>query len=683
MKVKLLILFMLLSVFVYAGDELVLETVKVTAQKYEQEENKTPGSFTVLSDIDIDNKNITTLKDLSMFSANVSVKADNVGNSVVIRGIAPLTATLNGPAGVFIDGVAMPSVFMQQPNIYDIERVEILKGPQGSLYGRNTESGAINIISAKPDNSIKASLGTEYYFFDKDDSPHGIKYRFNVSGPVIKNKLYAGISFAADDSQGFYKNEYNGDDEAGALDRKDISFKLRSELSRKTEVYLTSYYFEADDEKGKFRYTKGLNATDEYTINYNDGYSQDYDGMINSLNISHDFDSVNLTSITGITDYSRDFKKDFDSTAMSRGLAVFSLEDKSYSEEIRISSLDTDSKWILGLYGFTEDTDTTFEKTFMRDKRQTDIETSGAALFGQISPRITKKIYADVGLRVEQTNLDVEMDRTYRGNLLKYEDDQSYFEVLPKLALNYETDSGIIYLSAAKGYLAGGANYNLATSDKTLIYDEEESISYEAGFKSIFGEGRYKISAALFYIDMTDKQVTQSMPGEMGSMKVDNAADAHSYGAEVEFKATVVKGLEFFTSAGYTKAKADDWISSQYSMVTREDVSYDYSDNNLPYSPEYNFTAGLQYIHSTGLFVGGEAITTGSYYHDGANKLKEDGFTIFNLRTGYIGEHIEVSAWCENLLDRRYTESQALWGTVAVVEDAQPRTFGIKAGYRF
>ncbi|ADD68836.1 TonB-dependent receptor [Denitrovibrio acetiphilus DSM 12809] len=683
MKAWSWVLIMLLTISAYAEDDITLDTVTVTAQKYEQAENKTPVSSTVFSDIDIEEKNISTLKDLSMYSANVSVKADNVGNSTVIRGMAPLTATMNGPAGIFIDGIAMPSVFMQQPNIYDISRVEILKGPQGTLYGRNTESGVINIISSKPGNNLSMGAEAEYYFFDNGDTPYGTKFKFNVSGPVVEDKLFAGISFATDKNQGYYTNEFNEDDEAGELNRKDISLKLRSTPNQKTEIYLSSYYFDADDKKGKFRYTQGANATDEYTINYNDRYSQDYNGSVNSLNISYSFANIQLSSLTGITAYSRNFSKDFDGSASSRGLTNFSIDDESYSEELRISSTDTKTKWILGLYGFKENSETLFEKTFMQDKRKANINTSGAAVFGQISPRITKKIYADIGMRIEQTHLDVDMNRNFKTAGLKYSDDEDFFEFLPKLSLNYETETGIIYLSAAKGYLAGGANYNLATSDETLIYDEEETMNYELGFKSVLGKGRLKISAALFYIDMKDKQVTQILPGEMGSMKVDNAADAHSYGAEVEFKAVITKGLEFFTSAGYTKTEADEWVDSQYNNITRQDEYYDYSGNNLPYAPEYTFTAGLQYIHTNGLFIAGEAVSTGAYYHDGANKLKEDGNTLFNLRTGYIGKNIELTVWFENLLDKRYTETQTLWGSVAVVEDAQPRTIGIKAGYRF
>lgn len=681
-KLTLVIMTALLAVHSYA-DSVTLDTLTVTAQKYEQAENKTPISTSTFSDIDLDEKNITTLKDLSLYSAGVNVKADNVGNSTVIRGIAPLTATLSGPAGIFIDGVAMPTVFMQQPELYNIERVEILKGPQGSLYGRNTESGVINIISKKPGNSFSFSAGAEYFVYDTDDDPNGIKYRLSFDGPLVKDRLFAGFGFAGTDTDGYFTNSYNGDDKAGELERKDFSFRLLFTPSEKTEIYLSSYYFDSDDAKGKFRYITGPSVTPEYTINYNDSYSQDYSGSVNSLHLSHSFKNFELTSITGYTDYSRDFKKDFDGSAASRGLSVFDLDDNAFSEEIRFSSDKTKTKWVAGFYGFTQSTDAVFEKTGMQDRRDSAIKTTGAAVFGQISPRITDKLYADIGLRLEQTRVDADMDRTYMTNEYSYSDDESYFQALPKISLNYETETGIIYLSASKGYLSGGANYNLATSDETLIYDEEETLNYEAGFKSSFGGGRYSLNGALFYVDMNDKQVTQVVPGEMGSMKIDNAASAHSYGAEAEFEAMIIQGLKFFTSASYVKTEADDWTSSQFNAITMQEEYYDYSGNRLPSVPEYSFAAGLQYMHTTGLFAAGDMVSTGSYYHDGANNLKEDANTVFNIRAGYIGESVSLTLWCENLLDKSYYETQVQWGTLAAAEDAQPRTFGVRLDYRY
>ncbi len=305
-----------------------MEPLMVTAQKMLQEEVRTPVSVDVFGAMDLQDKNIQTLKDLSLYTSNVHIKADNVGNATIIRGIAPFTATLNGPAGIFIDGVALPTVFMQQPEFLNVERIEVLKGPQGTLYGSNTESGVINIITATPDNRIMGDATAEYYLYDKKGSPPGTRLGASFSSPLIRDKFYLSLAAAMDKTHGYFENIYNNDDRAGEYDRKDFHLKLRSTPSSALEINFSSLYMDADDAKGKFRYSRGPAATDLYTINYNDGYDQDYTGAVNALNVQYDFDNgLSLCAITGLSLYDRNFAKDFDGTPSNKGLALFDLDD--------------------------------------------------------------------------------------------------------------------------------------------------------------------------------------------------------------------------------------------------------------------------------------------------------------------------------------------------------------------
>lgn len=653
-----------------------LETITVTAQKYEQEENKTPVSMDVFSERDLEEKHIHNLKDLSRYSPNVHVKSNNVGNSVVIRGVAPFTTSLSGPAGIFIDGIALPTVFMQQPEILDVERVEILKGPQGTLYGKNTESGVINIISNKPDNMINATVGTEYYLYDKDgdDDPSGIRLNASISGPIVKDKFFVGISAGMNKTDGYHENIYNDDEKAGEYDRKDLNFKFRSTPSQDLEINFSSLYSDTEDGKGKFRSKSGPAATEEYTINYDGPYDQDYRSSVNSLNLSYDFGGVTLHSITGYTLYHRDYTRDIDMTPVSYGRVFFDLDDDALSEELRFQSSKGKHKWITGLYFFTQDTDVLFNKENTNEKRETDIETDTCAVFGQYSHQVTKKTSVDLGLRYEWTSLNSEMDYTTATERSAFDDDEEFSQLLPKLSFNYAINNGILYLSVAKGYLAGGTNYNNAKSASTLLYDPEETMHYEAGCKASFMNGKYKLSTAIFYVDMDDKQVQQSIPGEMSSHTVvENVAKAYSYGAEVDFKAVIARGLEFFINAGMIRSEAVEW----------EYKGEDYSGNDLPYAPEFTGSTGVSYMHDTGFFGRGDISATSNFYHDGANNSKEDAYQTVNVSAGYMGETFTVTAWCKNLFDERYAESRNVRKNSVTVEDAAPRTIGLKLDYRF
>lgn len=647
-------------------------TMVVTAQKFNQEETRAPVGMDAFSGEALYDRNIHTLKDLSQYAGNVHIKADNAGNATVIRGIAPFTATLAGPAGIFIDGVALPTVFMQQPELLAVERVEILKGPQGTLYGSNTESGVINIITARPDNLIQAAATAEYYLYDTDDTPAGTRLGASLRGPLIRDKLYIGASAVVNRTDGCFENLYNQDDKAGQYDRHDFHFKLRHTPTTRLEINLAALYLEADDAKGKFRYSSGPAATPRYHINYNDRYDQSYSGAVTSLAVEADLNSgLSLHSITGFTLYERDFAKDFDGTPADTGLALFDLDDRTVNEELRLQS--TSGRWLAGVYIARQDSDVLFEKTGVGQRRTSDIITETFALFGQYTLPVTENNSIDLGLRAERTEVSADMKLTTSGGDATFTDEHIFDQLLPKISWKYLLEDGIVYLSVAKGYLAGGVNYNLATSKQTLLYGSEESISYEIGYKQAYANGRHRLAAALFYVAMDDKQITRSVAGEMGAMKIDNAGRAYAYGAEVEWVTRPLQGLELFLNGGWTQAEAQSW----------SDEDYDYAGNRLPYVPRYTAAAGISYLHDSGLFGRGDITATGSFYHDGANTLKENATETVNLSVGYLSDHYTLTLWCKNLFDHHYAESATYWGLQPVVEDAAPRIVALKLDYRF
>jgi iron complex outermembrane receptor protein len=662
------------------ADPYRLDDMVVTAQKYAQQENRTPIGMDVFSAEDMQDRQLHTLKDLSLYASNVHVKADNVGNSVIIRGIAPFTATLTGPAGVFIDGVALPTVFMQQPELLAVQRVEVLKGPQGSLYGSNTESGVINMVTTTPGNRIEATARGEYYLFDKGDTPGGFRLQATASGPLVQNRLYLGLAAALNRTDGYFDNLYNDDDRAGELDRKDLYVKLRATPTSRLEINLSSLYMDAEDAKGRFRYAEGPAATERYTINYNDRYDQNYRGSVSSLQARYDLGGLELHSITGLTLYERDFTKDFDGTPTDKGLSLFDLDDRALSEELRLQAQD--GRWLTGLFVSTRSTDVRFEKTGVGQQRDTDIATDTLALFGQYSLPVTANGAVDLGLRLERTRVSADMDyRTAKG-VSSFDDTETFYQILPRISYHHVIGNGMLYASLARGYLAGGANYNLATSAATLLYDSEETLSGEIGYKAVFAGGKYRLAAALFYVDMDDKQVARSVPSEMGAMTIDNAAGAYSCGVELDFKARLTAGLEFFANGGVIRARVGKWSGSSYNSASGTYEEYDYAGNRLPGVPRYTLSGGLFYLHRSGLFGRGDVTATSSYYHDGANTLKEDAVQTVNLSVGYMGDSFTLTLWCKNLFDKAYAESATWWGRYEVVEDAAPRTLGLRLDYR-
>ncbi|MFV9644847.1 MAG: TonB-dependent receptor, partial [Desulfobacterales bacterium] len=190
-----------------AQKALELETMTVTAQKREENVQDVPASISVFSDIQIEDADIRDTIDLTRLTPNVYVNRAAVQNVIVIRGISTFDASLYSPAGFYVDDVNFPLHHMHNPDLFDIERVEVLKGPQGTLYGRNSESGVINIITKQPDNELRGKIFGEYGSYDTE---HGSSpsYRAggSISGPLVKDKLYLGLAGQWENSDGFMKN---------------------------------------------------------------------------------------------------------------------------------------------------------------------------------------------------------------------------------------------------------------------------------------------------------------------------------------------------------------------------------------------------------------------------------------------------------------------------------------------
>jgi iron complex outermembrane receptor protein len=191
----------------------------VTAQKREENVQDVPASISVFSDIEIEDADIRDIVDLVHFSPNMHMKIPGTDNMIVIRGISTFDMSKYSPVGFYVDDICFPVNYMQNPDLFDIERIEVLKGPQGTLYGRNSESGVINIITKQPDNELRGKIFGEYGNYD---TSHGNidSYRAggSISGPIVRDKLYLGLSGQWEDSDGFMKNEYNDDDEAAEID---------------------------------------------------------------------------------------------------------------------------------------------------------------------------------------------------------------------------------------------------------------------------------------------------------------------------------------------------------------------------------------------------------------------------------------------------------------------------------
>lgn len=667
-----------------------VETITVTAEKKAQNIQDVPMSMSVFSENDLEDLKAINTYELLRHAPNVYLRKDSNQNFIIIRGISNFYGSRTSPAGFYVDDVAVPLNGMHNLDLVDIERIEILKGPQGSLYGRNSESGVVNVITKQPGNNFEGKAFGEYSWFDTDHgkSP-GYRFGGNIGGPVLKDKLFLRVSGQFKDLDGFIKNEFNNDENAS--DSRDLTGRvnLRWKPSERWDVSLIGDIMDYDKGMGLFRYTSGDLDKGRHSISYDSPYNEWIQkGNGQTLRIGFKGDSLNFTSITGRRYYKNNSASDLDCSSMPfmKGDCFFEDKDTTISQEIRLDSAKNESsfEWLAGIYLFDENTDVLVNKQL--EIRDTTVDTSGYAFFGQGTFTIFDKLHLTAGIRFDFTELDGK--QIYTTNSEKeYSSDSSYDEILPKFSASYDFNEKIMtYVTIAKGFLHGGYNYSKGTEVENFTYDGEYSWNYEAGAKTSWLDNRLIANFSLFYIEMKDKQVAGWDDDSIGGQAVQvvtNAANAYSYGGELEIKAKPYKCLDFFIGAGVVRAEIDDWVANEYNKMKKEYYKYDYNGKKLPNVPEYTYNLGVQYSNLNGFFTRTDFLGTGKFYNDAKNSDYESGYTLVNFSLGYRAEKYDISLWCKNIFDEEYNNTKFGSGDYAMATTGAPRMFGATLSYRF
>lgn len=667
-----------------------LEPMVVTAEKRKENLQDVPSSISAITDTQIIDSGISTLQDVSnripnLFVCNWGFR----GNSFVfVRGLG---AVNNDPAvGFYVDDVNYMDSRVFDSNLFDIERIEVLRGPQGTLYGRNSLAGVINIITKKPDNEFHAGA-------DQTFGNYGLmETDMHLRGPIVDDTLFFGFSGNIEQRDGYSRNDYLDKD---GDDRNDKSGRaqLRWTPTDRLDVLAQVDGEQLDD--GAYPVTS-LNQVDSDPHNFSHNVEGEHqrNSVGTSLKVGYDADMLGFTSITGYRHYDDDVINDQDFTAADLYWAKERVRDDQFSQEFRLSSPEDSGvwQWIGGLYGFSEDKDHYLQMNYpgfggVVEDAHSDLESYGYAAFGQITRIVFDKLDVTGGLRLdyEHRSIDYKRESTpFAINPdLTFKDSINNSAVLPKFQLAYHwTDSIMTYAGVSRGYRSGGFNTGF-TSIADASFDPEYSWNYEIGAKTSLLDNRLMLNASVFYIDLSDQQVTQLLP--TANTIVQNVGRSRSRGFEVEGNVLLAEGLTMDASFGYTDAE----------FMKYEDplAGADYKGNKVPLAPEYTFNVALQYrrpimdhfdmFWSDGplnLLVRGELQGIGDFYWNTANTIKEDAHKLVNLRLGLESEHFDLTFWVKNLFNAHYRAVAFEFpGSDPVGQAGDPRTFGLTLSGRF
>lgn len=693
-----------------ADEEIAYDTVVVTAQRREQSLQDVPVAVSAFSADQLKNNNVETIQDLALRTPGLTVgAADPIQNNFSLRGIGTANGISQNAGGdgsvvVFVDGVYAGRGGTMDLDVLDLERVEVLRGPQGTLFGKNAIGGLIQFVSRKPSD--------ERSFYIEGTAGNYDKYNLVVRGNVpLSDKVFlsGGISHKQRDGYEFNEttgNDVNDQDMTTAraalrfLPSENLDIILRADLSTQDQAGNPRDNICNEDFNGGV-HCVGVNPDPRIVNAYTDGQIfrqiSSYSGEVD-----WDLGYGTLTSLTALRDVKYKFRTPFFSNPVNPPTQIestdFGWEDATqFSQELRYAfeALNDRLQGQVGLYYLDEDIDRLQGQ--IQDfpaPAQTgtaiypqSVTASSFAVFGQFDYDLTETLTATVGARMtweEKEGRFAGMKVSGPGlppplgSLEGYDVNASeeWEAFTPRFALNWQAaDNVMVYASAARGYKSGGFQ-GLSGTDAgaSTPYDPEFAWGYELGAKTEWFQRRLTLNAALFKTDYEDLQISQLVP--LCCVVVSNAAEAEIKGLEVEFVGRVSENFR---------------IDGSYSYLDTEFVEYqipgsDYTGNELPRSPANKYNIGAQYEMPLGEW---RALARVDYswvddaYFEASNVASQLWPAHDNLDARLTltlpDERWEVSFWGKNLTDELVPTYVTYFGPFqqTLVPYAPPRTYGV------
>ena len=634
-----------------------LDTITVTANKQEEDVRDVPITMSVFSDIDLEDKMIETVADIDKFTPGLQFVT--YGSAVkwapAMRGLFSDYSSRNAAAGLYVDGVPIIDGTGFDETLTDIERIEVLRGPQGTLYGKNSEVGVINIITKKPDNEFRGKVSIEAGEDEKQ------QLSLNVSGPIVKDKFYIGVSGRHFAQDGFIENPETGE----TIDDRENDYgkiTLRWTPTDKLDSSLMISKVKYDDEANRMNV---INAEGYREITSDlDAYNRS-DITLAALNISYDInENFIFNSITTSRDYHEKNANDFDYTDQPLFHVFADSEYKRQSQEFRLNYTHSRFKLLFGSYfDHGDNAMNKIKNTFKGDSvtNQTE-EGNSLGLFTHLTYSLTKSLSLLGGLRYDRE------ERDYEDIQKEISDEQTWSEISPKIALQYRfNDNTMAFATIAKGYRAGGFNI-WAPDGYPVSYDEETLWSYEMGIKGSFLNNRILLEASLYYMDIDDMQVDVYI--NAADLYTSNVAQATSKGIETQITAILTDEWQLVAGFSYNDCTFDEYKDSQG----------DFKGNHNPFAPEYDFNIGVKYRNAKGYYAGVDLVGYGKTYFDRENIYSRAPYEVVNAKIGYEMEHLDIYLYGKNLFDKEY-DSVGIFGDYTVY--SLPREIGVTLTYRF
>ncbi|GHT67595.1 TonB-dependent receptor [Bacteroidia bacterium] len=657
-----------------------LEEVVIRSFKYSSDIFELPAAGSKIDRLTIENQNIVGIKDIGSLVPNLFIPdyGSKLTSPVYIRGVG---AKINSPSvGLYVDGIPYFEKSAFDFDMNEIENIEVLRGPQGTLYGRNTMGGLINVRTKSPLRYKETLLSATAGNYDN------LTGRLAHYGNVNNTFGYA-VSGDYTHLGGYFTNQFTGkkaDDLNAGSGRIRFDWRIKPNL---TLQWVST--FDGLDQGG-YPYAEFDSKTQKAgEVNYND-YSLYRRTIFSSgASLIYSADRFSLNAQTAFQHLSDKQGIDQDFTDQSVYYAEQFQKQTAVSEEITVKSTSSGSyKWLFGAFAFYQGIDNEVILEYKQQNYSTDkwydIPTNGISFYHQsaFNDLLIDRLSLTLGIRYDYekaSNKYVSYKDVTNNGVTEHSQTEafdsklSFSRLTPKIALQYSLFPGkMVYISATNGYKTGGFNTSFER-EEDRTFEPEYSWNYEAGSKLQLFQNRLQAEVCLFYIDWKNQQIYQNLPSGKGSM-LKNAGRSESKGAEISLSAKPLDGLSFQANWGYTHA-----VFKEY----RRSETLDYAGKFIPLAPKQTFSLGFDYtipvskrwfdravldMKYTGidrLYWNEDNVVSQPYYGQlNGNLLITKGLTTFSL-------------WAKNITNESYSAFYFESMGKRFVQKGKPFTIGI------
>jgi iron complex outermembrane receptor protein len=674
-----------------------LQTVMVTAQRRAERVEDVPFTVDALSGAQLENARVTDIQSLAAVTSSVVMGNGGANVQPAIRGISSYGTGPGEAANVaiYLDGVYQP---IQKANFFelvDIDRVEVLKGPQGTLFGANATGGAIRIFTREPTRTPTGKFELGYGNYDS------LRGSLFLAGPLVHDVLLGSITGVYRDQQGYSKDLVRGG-QFGTFRSEDIRAKLKFVGSDWLQAELIGLQF---DRKNPNQYAgtvlngntlavaidpTALYSSRPWQTAQNEVGFGDSKGHQIALSTAADFSSIRITNLVSYQSSTNDIISDIDYSAVPLVIVGLKEENRTITEELQISSKSQGPfGWTVGYFYFHNKTDDHEQLNhaeadpnsnfYVRERARTH------AVFGELTYAFTDRLTGILGARYsnEWTSAFAAVGTPVTPML----GEKSWRSTTPRASLRYAvTPSANVYATFSKGFKSGlFGGFDFATTP----VDPEKVDAYEVGVKSLLGRTA-EINGAAYFYNYKDQQFSQ-YNGLFFVYR--NAASSHIWGLETSGALHLAQDLDVRFGASYNHANYASFPGAPAQVPTgfggNMPAAPDLSGKPMARAPRWTGNIGLNYVVHIAQTVTNasiNAVVSDKYYFEPSYRIVQPAYGKINAQLDFKASrdsHLDFRLWAQNLTNVAVKEAPIIISLGDFINYAPPRTYGVSVGYQF